>query len=65
MRSIYYEDPTLCKQIELYIDGGVRRGTDVLQAVAFGAKGVGLGRPFLWAQAAYGEKGVIRAVRSE
>jgi len=37
----------------------------VLQAIAFGARGVGLGRPFLWAQAAYGEKGVIRAVRSE
>lgn len=34
-------------------------------ALALGAKGVGLGRPFLFAQAAYGEKGVIRAVRSE
>ena len=33
-------------------------------ALALGAKGVGLGRPFLFAQAAYGEKGVIRAVRS-
>ena len=47
------------------MDGGVRRGSDVLQALAFGAKGVGLGRPFLYAQAAYGEEGVIRAVRSE
>ena len=34
-------------------------------ALALGAKGVGLGRPFLFAQAAYGEKGTIRAVRSE
>lgn len=65
LRSIHAEDPNLAKQIELYIDGGVRRGTDVLQAIALGAKGVGLGRTFLWAQAAYGEKGVIRAIRSE
>lgn len=48
----------------MYIDGGCRRGSEVLQALALGARGVGLGRPFLWAQAAYGEKGVIRAVRS-
>lgn len=47
------------------MDGGARRGTDVLMALALGAKGVGLGRPFLFAQAAYGEKGVIRAVRSK
>jgi len=37
----------------------------VLQALAFGAKGVGLGRTFLWGQAAYGEKGVLRAIRSK
>lgn len=65
LRSIYAEDPSLLKDLDIYIDGGVRRGTDVLQALAFGAKGVGLGRPFLWAQAAYGEKGVIRAIRSK
>ena len=65
LRSIHAEDPSLSKDLELYIDGGVRRGTDVLQAIAFGAKGVGLGRTFLWSQAAYGEKGVIRAIRSE
>ncbi len=65
LRSIYAQDPELCKQTELYIDGGCRRGSEVLQALAMGAKGVGLGRPFLWAQAAYGDKGVIRAVRSE
>jgi len=64
LRAIHSEDPTLSKQLEIYIDGGVRRGTDVLQALAFGAKGVGLGRTFLWGQAAYGEKGVLRAIRS-
>jgi L-lactate dehydrogenase (cytochrome) len=65
LRAIHAQDPSLSKDIEIYIDGGVRRGTDVLQALAFGAKGVGLGRTFLWGQAAYGEKGVIRAIRSE
>lgn len=34
-------------------------------ATAFGARGVGLGRPFLWAQTAYGEQGVIRTIRSK
>lgn len=65
LRAIHAEDPQLLKDIEVYIDGGCRRGSEVLQALALGAKGVGLGRPFLYAQAAYGEKGVIRAVRSE
>lgn len=65
LRAIHAEDPNLAKEIELYVDGGIRRGTDVLMAVALGAKGVGLGRSFLYAQTAYGEKGAIRAVRSE
>jgi isopentenyl diphosphate isomerase/L-lactate dehydrogenase-like FMN-dependent dehydrogenase len=65
LRQITQQDPTITKQLEIYVDGGARRGTDVLMALALGAKGVGLGRPFLFAQAAYGEKGVIRAVRSE
>jgi L-lactate dehydrogenase (cytochrome) len=50
---------------DVYIDGGVKRGSDVLMALALGAKGVGLGRAFLWAQTAYGEKGVIRTIRSK
>lgn len=47
------------------VDCGVRRGSDVLKALCLGAKGVGLGRPFLYAQSAYGEKGVVRAIQSE
>lgn len=39
--------PDLFSKIEVYIDGGVRRGTDVLKAIALGATAVGLGRPFL------------------
>ncbi|HYB77731.1 MAG TPA: alpha-hydroxy acid oxidase [Thermoplasmata archaeon] len=43
---------------EVYLDGGVRRGTDILVALALGARAVGLGRPLLWALAAGGEAGV-------
>lgn len=65
LRQIRQQAPEVLQQLEVYVDGGARRGTDVLMALALGAKGVGLGRPFLNAQAAYGEKGAIRAVRSE
>lgn len=44
----------LDKKIEVYFDGGVRRGTDVLKALALGARAVFLGRPILWALAAGG-----------
>lgn len=49
-------------KIEVFIDGGVRRATDVLKAIALGAKGVGIGRPFLYAMSAYGEAGVTKAI---
>ncbi|CAE6491872.1 unnamed protein product [Rhizoctonia solani] len=55
--------PDLFEQLEVYVDGGVRRGTDVLKALCLGAKGVGLGRTFLFANGTYGEKGVVKAVR--
>ncbi|ODV94064.1 hypothetical protein PACTADRAFT_50953 [Pachysolen tannophilus NRRL Y-2460] len=47
-------------KIEIYIDGGVRRGTDIIKALCLGAKGVGLGRAFLYANSTYGEDGVAR-----
>lgn len=49
--------------IEIYIDGGVKRGTDVVKALCLGAKGVGLGRPFLYANSCYGEPGVKKAIQ--
>ncbi|KAI5294360.1 hypothetical protein KEM52_004177 [Ascosphaera acerosa] len=49
-------------RIELYIDGGVRRGTDIMKALCLGAKGVGIGRPFLYAMSAYGTPGVEKAM---
>ena len=45
-----------------FIDGGIRRGTDVLKAIALGATAVGLGRPFLYSLSGYGENGVRRMV---
>ncbi|KAM7296217.1 hydroxyacid oxidase 1-like [Ixodes scapularis] len=45
-------------RVEVYVDGGVRRGTDVVKALALGAKAVFVGRPVLWALAYNGEEGV-------
>ena len=50
-------------KIEVYVDGGVRRGTDIIKALCLGAKGVGIGRPFLYAMSAYGQEGVERAMQ--
>jgi 4-hydroxymandelate oxidase len=47
---------------EVLVDGGVRRGTDVLKALALGAKAVLLGRPVLWGLAIDGSRGVERAL---
>ena len=47
---------------EVLIDGGVRRGTDVLKALALGAKGVLVGRAYLWGLAVAGEAGVRRII---
>jgi 4-hydroxymandelate oxidase len=44
--------------VEVYIDGGIRRGTDVLKAIAYGARAVLVGRPILWGLAVAGEAGV-------
>ncbi|KIJ21373.1 hypothetical protein PAXINDRAFT_164891, partial [Paxillus involutus ATCC 200175] len=57
------ERPDVFVKTEVYIDGGIRRGTDVLKALCLGAKTVGLGRAFLYAQSAYGEAGVVHLVR--
>ncbi|XP_005991149.1 hydroxyacid oxidase 1 [Latimeria chalumnae] len=45
-------------KVEVFLDGGVRRGTDVLKALALGAKAVFIGRPVLWGLAYKGEDGV-------
>lgn len=48
---------------EIYIDGGVRRASDVLKAIALGANAVGVGRPFLYAFCSYGQEGVEKAIQ--
>lgn len=47
---------------EVLLDGGVRRGTDILKALALGASACSIGRPFLWGLAAAGRDGVARAI---
>ena len=44
---------------EVFVDGGIRNGIDVLKAVALGARGVLIGRPWIWAVAARGEQGLV------
>ncbi|KAI9760151.1 MAG: hypothetical protein M4579_001871 [Chaenotheca gracillima] len=50
-------------RIEIFVDGGIRRSTDIIKALCLGAKGVGIGRPFLYAMSAYGLPGVDRAMQ--
>jgi 4-hydroxymandelate oxidase len=47
-------------KIEVLIDGGIRRGTDIVKAIALGAKAVGVGRPIIWGLAVDGEQGATR-----
>jgi L-lactate dehydrogenase (cytochrome) len=44
----------------VYVDGGIRRASDIFKAVALGATAVGVGRPVLYSLAAYGQPGVER-----
>jgi len=50
-------------QIEVLLDGGIRRGGDVAKALALGAKAVMIGRAYLWGMAAGGEKGVANVLQ--
>jgi 4-hydroxymandelate oxidase len=53
---------------EIYVDGGIRSGVDVLRALALGATAIGLGRTVLWGLAIHGEEGaceVLDTMRAE
>lgn len=56
--------PALKGEVAIIVDGGFRRGSDVLKGLAFGAHLVGLGRPILYALAAGGEQGVCDLVEA-
>ena len=47
-------------QFPVFVDGGFRRGSDVYKALAIGARGVGIGRPYIYGLSAFGQEGVER-----
>jgi 4-hydroxymandelate oxidase len=49
-------------ELDVLVDGGIRRGTDVIKALALGARAVLIGRPVLWGLAVGGEAGVRRVL---
>jgi isopentenyl diphosphate isomerase/L-lactate dehydrogenase-like FMN-dependent dehydrogenase len=49
-------------RIPVLVDGGFRRGTDVYKALAMGARAVGIGRPYIYGLAAFGQEGVERVL---
>ncbi|KAL3472741.1 FMN-dependent dehydrogenase-domain-containing protein, partial [Aspergillus californicus] len=55
--------PQVLGQLSVFIDGGIKRGTDVVKALALGAKAVGLGRAALYGLAVGGEEGVHRSLQ--
>ena len=57
--------PEVLDRCEVIIDGGARRAVDIIKALCLGARGVGFGRPFMYALSAYGTEGVIKAIQSK
>ncbi|KAH8806168.1 L-lactate dehydrogenase [Xylogone sp. PMI_703] len=60
--EIHASCPEVLDKMEVFIDGGIRRGRDILKAICLGASAVLLGRPFLYALS-YGEEGAKKAFR--
>ena len=56
--------PEVFDKLEVLVDGGIRRGTDVVKALCLGARAVGIGRPALWGLGAGGTDGVKRTLQS-
>ncbi|OAA65687.1 L-lactate dehydrogenase [Niveomyces insectorum RCEF 264] len=57
--------PEVFDKTAVYVDGGVTRGTDIVKALCLGARGVGIGRGFLYALSAYGTDGVLKTISSD
>lgn len=62
--ELHKKCPEIFKHIEVYVDGGIRRGTDIFKALCLGARAVGMGRQFLYA-ANYGPEGVEHLIDSK
>jgi (S)-mandelate dehydrogenase len=62
IRALQQIGPRLGSQLPLFVDGGIRRGSDIVRAVALGAQAVLIGRPTLYAVAAGGAPGVRRCL---
>ncbi|EME83219.1 uncharacterized protein MYCFIDRAFT_54162, partial [Pseudocercospora fijiensis CIRAD86] len=60
--EIHEQAPWVFDEIEVWADGGVRYGADVVKLLALGVKAVGIGRPFMFSNI-YGEAGVERAIQ--
>jgi len=54
--------PAVKGRVPVLMDSGVRRGTDVFKALALGADAVGVGRPYIWGLASFGQEGVERVL---
>uniref|UniRef100_A0A093XJM0 Cytochrome b2, mitochondrial n=1 Tax=Talaromyces marneffei PM1 TaxID=1077442 RepID=A0A093XJM0_TALMA len=54
--------PEVFDKVDVLVDGGIRRGTDVVKAICLGAKGVGIGRSVFWGLGAGGVRGVERTI---
>jgi isopentenyl diphosphate isomerase/L-lactate dehydrogenase-like FMN-dependent dehydrogenase len=54
--------PVVAGRTTLLMDSGIRRGTDILKALALGADAIMIGRPYLWGLGAFGQSGVERAL---
>jgi len=52
----------LAGKAEVYVDGGIRRGTDILKALALGARAVLIGRPIIWGLTVRGADGVAEVI---
>lgn len=62
--SLFAKNPSARKKVPVIFDGGVRRGADVLKALALGADLVAFGRPLVWGLACGGEEGVDRVIQT-
>jgi len=56
--------PEVFDKLQVFVDGGIKRGTDIVKALCLGASGVGIGRAALWGLGAGGQAGVERTLES-